>query len=171
MDYFRIRIPPPEPNFKFRFLEYELFSMIELLLFFTFGRQIVMQLNPTATSVKEFLGVSGKNGMLSFHFICAATGAMISSFTDVDGEHPEWLKRNHLRSSQMKTIPEGIFSVASRAMAEGFKSNQRAYALGKKSKPARKEKNGDCSGLRCVPLIALDTRGVADSSRRFAGVP
>lgn len=55
MDFFKIRIPPPEPNFKFRFLEYEL----------------------------------------------------------------------------LKTIPEGLFSLASRGVAEGFKSNQRYYRFGK----------------------------------------
>lgn len=127
MDYFKIRIPPPEPNIKFRFLEYELFSIIEVLLLFGRGRQIVLHLNPSATSVKDFLGTCGRTGLLSFHYLCATSGALASSFTEVDGEHLEWIKRNHRRSLQLKATPERIFSIASTAIAEGFKGNQRFY--------------------------------------------
>lgn len=127
MDYFKIRIPPPEPDIKFRFLEYELFSVIEVLLLFKKDRQIVLHLNPSATSVKEFLGTCAKTGLLSFHYECATSGVLVSSFTDVDGEHLEWIKRNYLRSLQLKTTPERIFSIASTTIAERSKSNQRYY--------------------------------------------
>jgi len=127
MAYFKIRVPPPEPDIKFRFIEYELFSVIEVLLAFKQNRQIVLHLNPSVTSVKDFLGTCGKNGLISFHYVCATSGVMVSSFTDVDGEHLEWIKRNHLRSLQLKTIPAQIFSIASTAIAKGFKSNQQYY--------------------------------------------
>lgn len=127
MNYFKIRIPPPEPGIKFRFLEYELFSIIEVLLLFKQNRQIVLHLNPSATSVKDFLGTCAKTELLSFHYVCATSKALVSSFTDVDGEHLEWIKRNHLRSLQLKTTPEWMFSIASANIAEGFKSNQRYY--------------------------------------------
>ncbi len=127
MDYFKIRIPPPEPDIKFRFLEYELFSIIEVLLLFKQDRQIVLHLNPSATTVKDFLGICSKTGLLSFHYVCATSGTQVSSFTDLEGEHLEWIKRNHLRSLQLKTTPGQIFSIASTAIAEGFKSNQRYY--------------------------------------------
>ena len=77
MDYFKIRIPPPEPDIKFRFLEYELFSVIEVLLLFKQDRQIVLHLNPSATSVKDFLGTCGKSGLLSFHYACAKSGVLV----------------------------------------------------------------------------------------------
>lgn len=140
MDYFKIRIPPPEPDIKFRFLEYELFSVIEVLLLFKQDRQIVLHLNPSATSVKDFLGTCGKTGLLSFHYVCATSGALVSSFTDVDGEHLEWITRNHLRSLQLKTIPEQIFSVASTTIAERFKSNQRYYRFADGAGRQRKKK-------------------------------
>ena len=129
MDYFKIRIPPPEPSVKFRFLEYKMFSVIEVLLVFKQDRQMVLHLNPSATSVKDLLGVCGKTGLLSFHYVCAKSGVLVSSFTDVDGEHLEWIKRNHLRSLQLEAISERIFSIASTTIAEGFKSNQRCYRL------------------------------------------
>jgi len=140
MDYFKIRIPPPEPDIKFRFLEYELFSVIEVLLLFQRGRQIVLHLNPSATSVKDFLGTCGKTGLLSFHYVCATSGALVSSFTDVDGEHLEWITRNHRRSLQLKTIPEQIFSVASTTIAERFKSTQRYYRFADGVRRQRKKK-------------------------------
>jgi len=140
MDYFTIRIPPPEPDIKFRFLEYELFSVIEVLLLFEHDRQIVLHLNPSATSVKDFLGTCGKTGLLSFHYVCATSGALVSSFTDVDGEHLEWITRNHLRSLQLKTIPVRIFSVASTTIAERFKSNQRYYQFADGAGRQRKKK-------------------------------
>jgi hypothetical protein len=144
MDYFKIRIPPPEPCIKFRFLEYELFSVIEVLLLFKQGRQIVLHLNPSATSVKDFLGNCGKTGILSFHYVCATSGALVSSFTDVDGEHLDWIKRNHLRSLQLKTTPDRIFSIASTTIADGFKSNQRYYrfadGVGRQRKNTRPNK-------------------------------
>jgi len=140
MDYFKVRIPPPEPDIKFRFLEYELFSVIEVLLLFKQDRQIVLHLNPSATSVKDFLGTCGKTGLLSFHYVCATSGALVSSFTDMDGEHLEWIKRNHLRSLQLKTTPERIFSIASTTIAEGFKSNQRYYRFADGVRRQRKKK-------------------------------
>ena len=127
MDYCKIRIPPPERAIKFRFLEYELFSVIEVLLAFKQDRQIVLHLNPSATSVKDFLGTCGKTGLLSFHYVCATSGVLVSSFTDVDGEHLEWIKRNHLRSLHLETTPLRKFSIASATIAKGFKSNQRYY--------------------------------------------
>jgi hypothetical protein len=139
MDYFKIRIPPPEPNIKFRFLEYELFSVIEVLLLFKHGRQIVLHLNPSATSVKDFLGTCCESGILSFHYVCATSGALVSSFTDVDGEHLEWIQRNRSRALQLKNIPDQIFSIASTTIAEGFKSNQRYYRFS--NGVARKRKN------------------------------
>jgi hypothetical protein len=141
MDYFKIRIPPPEPDIKFRFLEYELFSVIEVLLLFEQDRQIVLHLNPSATSVKDFLGTCGKTGLLSFHYLSATSGVLVSSFTDVDGEHLEWIKRNHLRSLQLKTTPERIFSIASTTIAEGFKSNQRYYRYACGVRRQRKKKS------------------------------
>jgi len=139
MDYFKIRVPPPEPNIKFRFLEYELFSIIEVLWLFKQGRQIVLHLNPSAASVKNFLGTCGKTGLLSFHYVCAASGVLVSSFTDVDGEHLEWITKNHLRSLQLKTIPGRIFSIASATVAEGFKNNQRYYRFAGE-KPRQRKK-------------------------------
>lgn len=141
MDYFKIRIPPPQPDIKFRFLEYEFFSVIEILLIFEQGRQIVLHLNPSSKSVKEFLESCGKTGILSFHFVCAANYSMASSFTDVGGEHLEWIKRNYLRSLQLKNIPDRIFSVASTGIAAGFKSNQRYYRFSKGAGRPRHKKN------------------------------
>jgi hypothetical protein len=154
MDYFKIRIPPPEPDIKFRFLEYELFSVIEVLLLFKQGRQIVLHLNPSATPVKDFLGVCGKTGILSFHYVCAISGTLVSSFTDVDGEHLEWIKRNHLRSLQLKTTPDRIFSIASTTIAEGFKSNQRYYRFAKGVGRQRKTKTTTVSN-HCVKPIDI----------------
>ncbi len=127
MDYFKIRIPPPEPDIKFRFLEYDFYSIIEVLFLFNQGRQMVLHLNPSATSVKEFLGTSSKTGILSFHYVCSASGALASSFTDVDDEHLDWIKRNHLQSLQLESTPDRIFSIASTTIALGFKNNQRHY--------------------------------------------
>jgi hypothetical protein len=140
MEYFKIKIPPPEPGFKFRFLEYELFSVIEVLLLFKRGRQIVLHLNPSATSVQDFLGTCGKTGILSFHYVCATSGALVSCFTDVDGQHLEWIKRNHLRSLQLETIPDRIFSIASTTIAKGFMSNQRYYGFADGVRRKRKKK-------------------------------
>ena len=140
MDYLKIRIPPPEPGIKFRFLEYELFSVIEVLLVFKQDRQIVLHLNPSAMSVKNFLGTCGKTGLLSFHYVCATSGALVSSFTNVDDEHLEWIKRNYLRSMELKTTPERIFSIASKTIAEGFKSNQRYYRFADGVRRQRKRK-------------------------------
>lgn len=151
MDYFKVRIPPPEPGIKFRFLEYEFFSVIEVLLLFDQDRQMVLHLNPSATSVKEFLGACGKTGLLSFHYLCAKSRALVSSFTVLDGEHLEWIKRNHLRSLQLKTIPARIFSIASTSIAKGFKGNQRYYSFADGAKGQRKKKTStapQCSSPR-----------------------
>jgi hypothetical protein len=55
MDYFKIRIPPPEPDIKFRFLEYELFSVIEVLLLFEQGTTVGVKTAPCSCRTRPRL--------------------------------------------------------------------------------------------------------------------
>jgi hypothetical protein len=131
INYFKIRLSLPEPDIKYRFIELNVLSVIEILLRFQHNRQLVLHLNPATKVVKHFLSNCIKQGIISFHFICGTKGILASSFTDFDEEQMEWLKRNYKRSMGMETKPDSIFSFASESLAKQFKSNQKYYKFSK----------------------------------------
>ena len=131
LDYFKIKIPFPEPDIKYRFIELNIHSVIEIILRFKHNRQLVLHLNPTTLVVKHFLRDCIKQGIISFHFVCGTRNILGSSFTEIDDEQMEWFKRNYKRSTVMETKPDSIFSFASEALAQKFKNNQRYYKFSK----------------------------------------
>lgn len=133
MRYFKIRAPMPQPIFKFRFLQTVAASVIEIILMFRWGKQLVLHLNPTASAVKEFLRGCAEQEAVSFTYFCPATGIVAYSFTDLDGEHLEWAKRNYDRSASAPPVRDGIFAVTSESLAVQFTANQRYYRFGGKS--------------------------------------
>lgn len=127
--FFKIMKSPPEPGMNFRFLEFKSLSMIEIILYFDFDRQIVLHLNPSTTIVKQFIRECTKQGIISFHFLCAAKNILASSFTSLDEEQMEWAKRNYKRSEKLKSVHHSVFSIVSESQAQVFKSNQRHYSF------------------------------------------
>lgn len=131
IDYFKIKLPLFKPDIKYRFIELNLLSVVEIILRFKHNRQLVLHLNPATKIVKYFLRDCIKQGIISFHFICGSRNILASSFTDFDEEQIEWLKRNYKRSMEMETKPDSIFSFASEALSQQFNNNQKYYKFGK----------------------------------------
>ncbi len=126
LDYFHIKIPPPEPNIKFRYLLFEGFDIIEMILRFGKKRDLIFHLNPSNRLVKHFLLSCIKVKALSFHFHCLERKMMVSSFTDLADEELEWLKRNYERSRELKFSAE-LFSMSSEQLSREFKRSVRFY--------------------------------------------
>lgn len=131
IDFFKINKAPPEPGMKFRFLEFESLSIIEIILYFKADRQLVLHLNPSAMLVKHFLNECIEQGMISFHFICPTRNILASSFTDIDEEQMEWAKRNYKRSLKLNPVTDYAFSIVSESQSLRFTSNQKHYSFGK----------------------------------------
>jgi hypothetical protein len=131
IDYFKIKIPLPEPDIKYRFMELNIHSVIEIILRFKHNRQLVLHLNPTALIVKHFLRDCIQQGIISFHFICVTRNILGSSFTDFDEEQMEWFSRNYKRSMKLEDKPDTVFYTASEALAQQFINNQRYYKFSK----------------------------------------
>lgn len=133
IDYFKIKSSHPEPDIKYRYLTMEHLSVIEIILRFANDRQLVLHLNPSASSVKQFLSNCITSEIISFHFICMTRNILASSFTDIDDEQREWLERNYKRSVSLSKLPDSVFSLASEGLAAAFKDNQKYYKFcGKK---------------------------------------
>ena len=126
MDYFHIKIPPPEPNIKFRYLPLEGLAIIEIILRFGKKRDLTFHLNPSNKLVKHFLLSCIKVSAISFHFHCLERKMMVSSFTDLDDEELDWLKRNYDRSRELKFSAE-LFSMSSEQLSREFKRSVRFY--------------------------------------------
>ena len=133
MRYFKIKIPMPQPIFKFRFLQTTAASVIEIILMFGWRKQLVLHLDPSASAVKDFLRGCAEQEVVSFTYFCPATGIVAYSFTGLDGEHLEWAKRNYHRSVSGHPVPEAFFALTSESLAVQFKANQRYYRFGWKS--------------------------------------
>ncbi len=132
MKYFKIRDPMPQPFIKFRFLQTVAASVIEIVLMFRWGKQLVLHLNPTASAVKKFLRGCAEQEAISFTYFCPASGIVAYSVTDLDGEHLEWAKRNYDRSANALPVRDAIFAMTSELAAQ-FEANQRYYRFGGKS--------------------------------------
>jgi len=127
IDYLKIKLPLPQPEIRYRYLEMEFLSVIEIHLRFPKDRQLVLHLNPSVPTVRDFLYSGITNGIVSLHFLCATRNILASSFTEMEAEEMEWFKRNHQRSLKLKKIPDSLFSHVSKSLASSFKDNQRYY--------------------------------------------
>lgn len=126
MEYFQIKIPPPEPNIKFRYLLLEGLDIIEMILRFGTKRDLTFHLNPSNRLVKHFLLSCIKIKALSFHFHCLERKMLVSSFTDLADEELEWLQRNYKRSQELKFSAE-LFAMSSEQLGQEFKRSVRFY--------------------------------------------
>ncbi len=138
MDYFKIKARLPQPNFQFRFLQTVIAPVIEIRLMFSWGKQLVLHLNPSASAVKEFLRGCCEQEAVSFTYFCPVTGIIAYSFTGLHDEHLEWAKRNYDRSVGSPSVPDAVYVAAAEALAMEFKTNQRYYRFGGKSGKRRK---------------------------------
>ena len=138
MDYFKIKVPMPPQMFRFRFLQTVAAYVIEIPLEFRWGKQLILHLNPTASSVKKFLQGCIEQEAICFTYYCPETGIVAYSFTGLDEEHIEWAKRNYDRSVSMSPGIEAVYTHTSEALAMQFKSNQRYYRFAGKSIKRRK---------------------------------
>jgi len=127
MDYFQIKIPVPQPDLKFRFLEMNTCPVIEIMLRFDKNRQLVMHLNPSATCVKKLLDGCIKTGVISFNYLCSENKMLASSFTGLDEEQIEWIIRTYHRSLNIETTPDSVFDLTSESIALKFKPNHKYY--------------------------------------------
>lgn len=128
MDYFHIKIPPPEPAIKFRYLLFEDFDIIEIMLRFDKKRELTFHLNPANKLVKHFLWSCTKIRALSFHFHCLERKMLVSAFTDLDDEQLDWVKRNYERSLKLKFSTK-LFATSSELLSRGFKRAVRFYSF------------------------------------------
>jgi hypothetical protein len=126
IEYFHIKIPPPEPNLKFRFLELENLSIIEIILRFGSDKDLTLHLNPVNKFVKHFLLNCIKVKALSFHFCNFDRKMLVSSFTDISDEELAWFERNYERSKKLY-FGTKLFSLSSEQLSINFTGNQRYY--------------------------------------------
>ncbi len=105
--FFDIRTPPPEPDFKFRMINIDEKSYaLEVALLFDNNKIMRLHLNPRNALVKEYLRVSLKKTIISFHFYNQDNGQMLDSITNLGEEEITWFERNAALARRLRTNPK-----------------------------------------------------------------
>lgn len=126
IDYFGIKVTPPEPNLKFRYLQFENLSIIEIILRFNKKRDLILHLNPANELVRHFLLSCTAVNTLSFQFHCIEKKKLVGAFTNLDNQEIDWLKRNYSRSLT-ENFKTDLFAMTSKQLSHEVKSNERHY--------------------------------------------
>lgn len=104
ISYFRIKIPPPEPGFKFRYYDFGVnipVAVVEVYLDFNKRKTMNLFLDPGNRFVQHFFKAAIRTEWLSFNYYQKNSNLVISSSVKLGLEDLDWFKRNSIKSQRL----------------------------------------------------------------------